>query len=51
MTIVILDAREAIELAFFAGWHRANVDHTRPPLHHAHNVDDLHADTAQLEAT
>jgi hypothetical protein len=53
-TTVILDARDAIELAtvleFFAGWLHADTDYARSrlPLHGSYRVDDLQTDTARL---
>jgi hypothetical protein len=54
MTIVILDAHDAIELTsileFFAGWLRADIDYARSRLllDGDYSVDDLHTDTARL---
>jgi hypothetical protein len=54
MTVVILDALDAIELAtiieFFAGWLRADLDYARDrlPLYGSYHVEDLQADTARL---
>jgi hypothetical protein len=57
MTIVILDAHDAVELTsileFFAGWLRADIDYARRRLYltDAYSVDDLHTDTVRLVNT
>ena len=54
MTIVILDARDAIELTTilecFAGWLHADADYARNrlPLYGTYSIDQLHADTTRL---
>ena len=54
MTIVILDAHDAIELTTilecFAGWLRADLEYARNrlPFYGTYSVDDLHDDTTRL---